>query len=106
MLIIIITKVNNNFIEKPSKKGSWVTFFIDFLQNLSRHSPHDLNHIYATVCSLVEQVDVQLREQPSIQLGKHLFPSLKVSNIDKKQNLSLGYASFPYKRSISLIPDS
>lgn len=26
MLKIIITKVNNNFIEKPSKKGSWVTF--------------------------------------------------------------------------------
>ena len=30
MLIIIITKVNNNFIEKPSKKGSWVTFLAGF----------------------------------------------------------------------------
>ena len=30
MLIIIITKVNNNFIEKLSKKGSWVTFLAGF----------------------------------------------------------------------------
>ena len=30
MLKIIITKVNNNFIEKLSKKGSWVTFLAGF----------------------------------------------------------------------------